>query len=390
MDYRSGIAALLLAAQAASATPWRPASDDEVLERLPLRAGDPALREIDALRVELRRRPRDVEAAVRLARRYYDQVAAEGDPRYAGYAQAALAPWWNDADPPAAVRVMRAILLQFNHRFAEAVADLDAALRADAGHGEAWSWRAAIAMVQADYPAAGHACEGLGRVAPRLIAVACTAYVDSLTGRARRAAEALRAALRESAEATPAQQLWALTRLGEIEERLGDSAAAEATYRRALALGIADNYLSAAYADLLLDRGRGAEVIERLAGQSRSDVLLLRLALAAKATGSPRLADWQAQLTARFDAARRRGDTTHQKEEARFALVVEGDVRKALALARDNYAVQREPADARVLLEAALAAREPAAAAPVLAWMDASGVESAALQALARRLKGGG
>ena len=65
-----------------------------------------------------------------------------------------------------------------------------------------------------------------------------------------------------------------------------------------------------------------------------------------------------------------------------------GDAARALVLAQQNFAVQREPADARVLLEAALAARDAAAAAPVLAWMAASGIESVALQALAARVKG--
>ena len=42
-----------------------------------------------------------------------------------------LAPWWDKPDPPPAVRVMRAILLQFDHRFADALADLGAALQAE-------------------------------------------------------------------------------------------------------------------------------------------------------------------------------------------------------------------------------------------------------------------
>ena len=79
----------------------------------------------------------------------------------------------------------------------------------------------------------------------------------------------------------------------------------------------------------------------------------------------------------------------HEKEESRFALALLGEAPRALALARSNFAVQREPADARVLLEAALAAREPAAAAPVLQWLADAGIESAVLQALAARLKGG-
>ena len=58
----------------------------------------------------------------------------------------------------------------------------------------------------------------------------------------------------------------------------------------------------------------------------------------------------------------------------------------ALELARANYAQQREPADARLLLEAALAARQPAAAEPALKWLAESGIESVALKALAAQL----
>jgi hypothetical protein len=130
-------------------------------------------------------------------------------------------------------------------------------------------------------------------------------------------------------------------------------------------------------------------VLPLLQGRERSDLLLLRLALAAKATGDPQLARWQRDLAARFDAARLRGDTVHQKEESRFALQLLGDAPRALALARENYAVQREPSDARAVLEAALAARQPEAAEPARAWMKSSGIDSVVLQDLARQLGAG-
>jgi Tfp pilus assembly protein PilF len=377
----------LLTAFDAVAAPFIPASDAQVVERLPARPADPRMRELRDLRLAQQRDPRNADAAVRLARRYYEEAAAVGDPRYVGYAQAALAPWWDQPEPPAGVLVMRAILLQFSHQFAAALADLDAALRAEPANAEAWSWRAAISMVQADYAQARRACEQLAPLASPLTAVACVANVDAVTGQAAAAATAMRSALQRHADADAAERLWVLTRLAEIEERRGDFAAAEAAYRRALELGLTDGYLLAAYADFLLDRGRPAEVLALLKDSTRSDVLLLRLALAAKALGAPALAGFERDLAARFDAARRRGDATHQKEEARFALLVQGQSQRALALARENYALQREPADARILLEAALAARQPAAAAPALQWLADSGIESAVLQALARKLK---
>ena len=378
---------LLALALQAQAAPFTPTSDAQVLERLPAKATDPRTREMKQWRQALSRQPQNMDLAVRLARRYYEEVAAEGDPRYIGYAQAALAPWWDQPEPPVPVRVMRAVLRQFSHQFDAASADLASAVKAEPANGEAWAWIAAIDMVQTRYASARAACQRMAAQASTLTVVACTAAADSLTGRATAAATALQQALQAATDASPDEKLWALTRLAEIEDRRGNTAAAESAYRAALALGITDGYLLAAYADFLLDRGRPAEVLVLLKNKERSDLLLLRLALAAKAAGAPGLTAWAADLAARFDAARLRGDTVHQKEEARFALAIQGQAARALTLARENYLVQREPADARILMEAALAARHRAAAEPALKWMSDTGIESVALQALATQLK---
>jgi hypothetical protein len=383
-------AALCAAALAAQAAPFTPRDDAQVLERVPPRGNDARARELQALRATVQREPRNAEAAAALAARWIDDALAEGDPRYVGHAQAALAPWWNEPAPPSAVRVQRAVVRQYEHRFDEALADLAAVTDDEPWQAPAWAWQAAIHMVRADYAGARKACDGLAPYASPLTAAGCSAYVDSLQGGAASASSALGAALREAGDASREERAWALTRLAEIEERRGDAAAAERAFGDALALGVADVYLLAAHADFLLDRGRAAEVLQRLADKGRADVLLLRLALAAKATNDARAAKWAGELQARFDAARARGDRTHEKEEARFVLALRGDAKRALELARSNYAVQREPSDARVLLEAALAARSPEArpaAQPVLQWLDANSIEAVALRALAERVK---
>lgn len=378
---------LVLGADLARAEPYVPSADSQVVERLPLRAADPAARELAALRASWRRDPANVNGAVALAMAYIDQASAEGDPRYVSYAQSTLQRWWNLPEPPAAVRTVRAIVLQYDHRFDEALADLAAAARADPDDALAWSWSTAIHLVRGNLDGARQSCQRLSELAPDLVGAACRAQIDALTGRARQAATSLRTALQAHNDADPALRLWALTRLAETEERAGHAAAAEAAYRDALALQRPDVYLQAAYADFLLDHGRAGEVLALLKDQSRADVLLLRLAIAAKLTGDARRDSLAREMTARFDAARARGDTSHEKEEARFALAVQGQAERALQLALANYRKQREVADARIVLEAAWAARQRAAAEPVLQWMAATGVESPALHALADKLK---
>ena len=51
--------------------------------------------------------------------------------------------------------------------------------------------------------------------------------------------------------------------------------------------------------------------------------------------------------------------------------------------------MQPEPADARILLEAALADGEPRAAEPVLAWLHDNGVQDRRIGVLAARAEAG-
>jgi hypothetical protein len=389
VDMRRGSAglAMLLAALQPAAAPYVPQSDSQSLQTLPQRPGDAGWREQRALRQAWAADPQDAGKAAALAGRYIAEAMASGDPRLAGRAQAVLAPWWTAAAPSPAVRVARAMVLQYGHQFDAASADLRAALAQQPDLAEGWAWLAAISLVRADLAQARNACQRLAALATPLIGTACLAQLDSLGGEPAAAAAALHQALQADREADAEQRLWALTRLAEAEQRAGRLDAAEDAFRQALALRADDAYLLAAYADLLLDLGRPAAVMVLLQGRGRADALLLRAAIAAKALGRPEAARWRAELAARFDAAALRGDGLHQKEQARFKLVLQGDAPRALQLAAQNFELQREPSDARLLFEAALAARQPDAAAPALRWMQDTAHRDPMLEKLAAAVK---
>lgn len=381
------VLACLFLLSALHAAPYVPANDAQVLERLPFKANDPVARELVQLRAALQRNPRDVEVAVQLGRRYFELVAAEGDPRYIGYAQAALAPWWDLPAPPVEVQVLRASLRQFRHDFSGALADLNQALAREPRHPQARSLRAIIHIVQARYNEARSDCAALREVASELIALGCESMVQGLTGQAAQAYAALSKMQAENTGASREERLWVLTRLAEMAQRLGRLDAAEAHFKQALALDVSDTFLLAAYADFLLDQGRASEVVSLLRDKSRSDTLLLRLVFAEQALKLPTARQTANALADRFHAAQLRGDTVHQQEEARFALHVQHDAKKSLGLALENWKVQLEPRDARIVLEAALAAKDPNAAKPVLRWLSENGNEDKTLQRLAQQLK---
>jgi hypothetical protein len=66
--------------------------DSEILERLPYRMADREMRELKRLRVEQVREPGNLDRALTFARRSIELGRTNWDPRYYGYAQAALRP----------------------------------------------------------------------------------------------------------------------------------------------------------------------------------------------------------------------------------------------------------------------------------------------------------
>jgi len=380
-------AVTLAGAFSACAAPYLPADDAQVLERLPT-AGNQNLRELRRLHADLARNPEDLALAIRVATQDIEAARAESDPRYNGYAEAALSPWIALPSPPNAVLLLRATLRQTTHDFHGALEDLNRVISTDPRNLQARLTRAIILQVVGEYPDALKNCFSLALFADNLVATTCIASVNGLNGHAQASREALQDALdRAGADESPQLRLWALTILAEIDARAGDGVAAEGHFRQALALGLRDGYLLSAYADFLLDAGRPQEVLVLLANESRIDALLLRLALAEQMLGTRALSQHIFELSERFHMSRLRSDTSHQREAARFTLHLLKRAPEALQLAEQNWSAQHEPWDARILLEAALASGASIAARPVLEWLRTSQLEDSQIRSLAARLR---
>lgn len=374
----------------AGGEPFRPADPAQVLERLQAGASDPSTRELAAMRKELEADPRNVTLATAFARRNIEEGRARSDPRYLGHAQAALAPWWNEPSPPPSVLLLRATIRQSVHEFDSALKDLDQLLAVTPGDAQAWLTRSIVLSVRGDYAEATRSCAPLARLAGDLVTAQCVASVESLTGHAKEGYIRLTSAsARANVESSDRlERAWVASSLGEIAIRAGDDIAGEKQYKEALALNPSDAYTLAASADLLLDEGRAREAIGPLRDRENDDALLLRLALAEVAAGDPSAKKHVEMLGARFAASQARGDVVHRREQARFQLALRHDPKSALALARANWDVQKEPWDARIFLEAALAANDPGAANAVAEFLEKSGAEEPRLVALARKVRG--
>ena len=379
-------ALLCLTLAASQAAPFTPKSDSEVVEKLPGGASDPAVRRVDSLRKQLAARPGDGGLRLEIAHRYFELAMAQGDPRFVGYASATIAPLHASADNNAGYWLQRGLIEQYSHNFAAALSSLERALKIDPAGAEPMAWRSAIFMVEARYPEALAECQRLTPLTQPLFSTGCTSYVQATTGQLAAAYQQLGQVLAATPDADPGLQVWARTRLGDMALRLQRPDEADGHFRAALAFGLNDQYLLGAYSDFLLERGRAVEVVKLLEPWERSDVLLLRLALAGAASKDARAGNWAGQLRDRFQAAALRGDRLHEQEAARFELAIENRPKEALVLAARNYTVQKEPRDADALLRTALAAKDTKAAQPALDWLHSSRYEDPRLDKLAAEL----
>lgn len=386
------IGAFAFASPPMGAAPFAPASENEIVDRLPGRTAQSAAaasRETRSMQGVLKANRQNLDIALRIAQLNIRRARSESDPRYLGRAQAALAPWWNAARPPVTVLVLRATIRQSLHQFSAARTDLEQAVAREPANAQAWLTLATIQLVTGDETAARTNCERLAGLAQPPVHAACIAAIDGSRGRAGVAGVQLARTLKSAPHMNKELRAWIVVLQAELAERAGYLKTADAMYRDALKLDRRDAYTIAAYADYLLDQHRPREVLKLIPADTGTDILLLRRVLAAQTLNTPEANAAASTLASRYDAARERGDRLHLREEARFLLHVRRKPAEALALATENWQTQKEPADLRILLEAATATGKREPAQPALAWLDRTHLEGriiARLAAQARQL----
>ncbi len=369
------------------AAPVVPTSDAEVVEHLPARLiGMPGMLRTAGAGGEtaaaLRSNP---EQAIARGRALLDEARDRGDPRYAGYALAAIAPWRGDPAAPTPIAILAATLAQYQHDFDGSRAMLEAVLTRDPGNPQATLTLATIARVQGRYADSDRRCS---EVSVPLYRSACLAENMALRGQNDDGRQRVASLLVSPAVRMPNSvgvRQWLLTTLAELEERAGNDDASDAAYREALTLG-RDSYLTLGYVDFLIAHRRypQAEALLVVEPKPYGDGVLLRLAIVQKGAKEAEAAASAADLRDRFEAAKERGDaiSIHGRELARALYAVDGDAKGAVAVARDNLRIQKEPADFLVMAEAAHAANDRAALSEVAAEAKRVGLVDRRLSAI--------
>jgi tetratricopeptide (TPR) repeat protein len=372
------VALAVSAVQVGAAERYRPAAPEYVVLRVPARAQNDPIAVLEQQHVQA---PADQRIAAELAELYVQRARQKREARYFGRAEALLQPWVARADASAATLRVQADILQNRHDFAGALRLLDAAIERSPRDAGARLMRASIKVVQGHSGAARADCTAVWASGESAAGTVCLAQVLGATGRLARA-EGMVKTVSARSDAQPTEiRAWALGLQAEFADRRGDMQAAERFLREALRAEPFNEGVRSALCDALIARGALREALALLELPAPSTGLLARRAHLQKLLGDAGLARTRAQIEDLLSLANRRGERPHLREEAMVALHVDGDVSRALRLARENFETQREAVDARLLVRAARAAGDREAMDVVLRWMRETGFED---QSIAR------
>ncbi len=353
-------------------------ADDRVVAVLPGSGGIYS----DDLRARLRAaraNPDDPAAAKAAARQLINEGRDAGDSRLVGAALGMLRPFLDT--PDAETLHLAATARQYQHDFPGALDLLDRALALSPATPRRCSPGPRSTSCSGGWtPRIATAGGSTRRERPDL-GFLCQSTTLTLTPEAPAVYARLEGVLSRTDLLDGSLRSYGLGLLGEIAALQGDRDLARAHLAAALAEEPEALRIRLMLADLLLAGGGDEAALDLLEPAPDVDGVLLRRAIAAERLGRFALFDAaRTELSRRFRQNLDLGLTAHAREEARFYLEVERDPPLALARARLNWDLQHEIEDAQLLIDAAMAAGEPAAAAPVLRWMEEHGLSVPALR----------
>lgn len=313
--------------------------------------------------------PKDPDQLADIIQGQIQKARSTGDPRFLGYAEGLLNQWQQPLNDR--LQVLKASVAQSNHRFDDARRELRAVINSGSSRQQrlqAHLMLANMSLVQGRYEEAEKQCGLFAQQLPGLIAASCQAQVLARTGQPEKAYKQLAKQVSVASTNDTSGLLWAQGTLGDLAAQLGKPAA-ENHWLEVLRLNPNDLYVRAQLADWYLQHQALDKTLALTEEYEDVESLAVIRSIAMKQSDHPDYETLAQRLEQRFAEARWRGNLLHQRDFARFQLDVLNNPELALSSARDNWTDQREPADTRLLLRAALAAGESRQVDTVRDWL---------------------
>ncbi|WP_143473844.1 tetratricopeptide repeat protein [Limnohabitans sp. G3-2] len=344
-----------------------------------------------------RAQPQHMPSALAYARAVFTLGLSEGDLRWYGSAKAALTPWWTADDLPAEAYFLRGLVKQGFHDFQAGLQDINRAIALEPARAEFWSWRFALHLLLADMAAAQQDIDEMVRLLGPEEAQVYRAVWLYRTGQPWPAVDMLSVAIRSANYQDAGSQDWLGFHWGEALRVAGQPARALAVWGQRLQASPQSHLIRLSLAELLNQQGqyRQAQTIAMAASGKgapsstapMSDALLMQAVLASRGLKDPDEARLASQLEARLQSQALRQEALIERPQLIYQIAYGRDLKAGLALSIDNWQLQKEPPDAVLFVQAALALGQARAAEPVLKWAEKTGYTDPQLTPLLAKLK---
>lgn len=370
-----------------------PAPSDVVLASSVHASGERA-GELRALEQAWQAQTQDLAPALAYARAVFTLGYNEGDLRWFGSAKAAMTPWWQATEMSADGFFMRGLIKQGFHDFDGGLQDIQKAIALEPQRAEFWSWRFALHLLLADMRAAEQVVGDMARLFGPQEAQIYRAVWLYRTGQATEAVPLLQASIGLADHQDASSQVWIGFHLGEAHRVAGQPDQAITVWQQVLRLQPQSHLLRLSLAELLNQQGRYAQAKAAATATSHNirsnitssssanqtansssltDALLVQALLASRGLRSSDEAALAGQMLARLQSQALRQESLIERPKLIYHITYGQDLASGLALSIDNWQLQKEPPDALLFVQAALAMNQARAAEPVVTWAQATG-----------------
>jgi tetratricopeptide (TPR) repeat protein len=319
------------------------------------------------------------DEAAATAARFVSQGERSDDPRFYGYARAALKPWKDDPSPPRKVLEQRVRIAQSLHDFDAALADIQRMLHKQPNDVNALLSASLIHQDAGRFDTAKATCD---RVALSSHAhwTLCAADLSSVTGGADEAYALLEQNVAQLRDLRT--QAWASGLLAQIADRRGSRELAIANFERSLQLAPDAVPLRKSYLNFLYENRHAVRMNALLTNATEDGPYFFHVCLLKKLQGAAGTSRCLDALTKKYQHAANRGDKPHYFEEIVVALDFSNDPAHAFELALQNWNVNKKPSDAVLLAKASVATKNKDVLLSLSSWKRETKLEDTRLDRL--------
>ncbi|MBN4080166.1 hypothetical protein JYT31_00740 [Beggiatoa alba] len=281
------------------------------------------------------------------------------------------------------LKVYLADVLQHRHAFEQAKWQLKQVNTAEAN-----LMRASIFLNLGEYSKASKECKKLIGQTHILVASTCVLHTESYRGKLQQSYSALEKIFTQFKGENKLHQLWLITALAEMANRIGQYERSRYFYQKANDIKPGDAHILSEWVEVLYSLNKQNKIIELLE-YNHQDIRLnlryIRSLYARKKQHEVTLKELK-KLKQGITILERRQDKQHYDTRAEYAIWISLDPEQAMKWASRNWQLAKTPESAKLLLMASGLANEKKFINEIKAWIRSSKIEDFSLMEMIAKL----